>query len=282
MGYEHQHHHHDNNPPQPPRVLTYTGDGFDSTFLASDAKNWSPNAVPQPGDVLLMHPVDINSGSMTVNNDALAGTVLILTIDEVNPFGELAGITMDAASTVNLVANEHGETFFSTLGGTLNFIADSSFAGSGQFFTNTNLTGNAVLTLQPNPTGILSGETMELGGTVGSGLTFNVTGTPGGPPDVAIRVDHPDTFEGTINLPTVTGNLDAVIFEGIQASSGQLRNDLLTMFDAGGNILSMARVTGGPAVGGTDGLELQVTSVGTSLTEIGHTVISGTVIPLTT
>jgi len=95
-------------------------------------------------------------------------------------------------------------------------------------------------------------------------------------------VDHPDTFQGTINLPTVTGNLDAVFFEGLQASSGQLKTDLLTLFDAGGNTLATAEVTGGPGVGGPGRLELQVTSVGTSLDEAGQTVIAGTVIPLTT
>jgi hypothetical protein len=142
--------------------------------------------------------------------------------------------------------------------------------------------GNAVLNLQGNPNVLLTTETMERGGSVGSGLTFNVTGVPGGPADVTLRLDHPDTFQGQINLPTVAGDLNAVIFTGIQASSGQLRNDLLTLFDSNSNVINTTRVSGGPGVGGSDGLELQVTAIGTSLTEIGHTTISGTVIPLTT
>jgi hypothetical protein len=274
--HHHHHHHHPQNPP--PQVLTYTGNSASSTFLASDPNNWVPAATPQPGDTLIMHPVDINSGSMTVTNDALAGTVLMLTVDAgVNS----AGISIDPTSTVNLTADTTG--FINTSGGgTLNFIGSSNFMGAGQFFTDTNLTGNGILDLQGNPTALITSETMEFGSSVGSGLTFNVVGAPGGPPDVTMRIDHPDTFGGQITLPSIAGDLDAVIFAGVQASRGQLRNDILTLFDGSNNVIDTTRVSGGPGVGGADGLELQVTVVGTSLTEINHTTISGAVIPLTT
>jgi hypothetical protein len=254
-------------PASPPVALTWTGAGG-TTFLASDPANWSPSQAPHAGDVLTMHPVDINSGAMDVINDALAGTILNVTIDPAVP-GNAAGISMDAASTVNLMINSF-DGFLNTSGGTMKFIGTSTFDGRGQFFNSTALTGNGTLDLL---TGASSGETMELGGPVGSDLTFNVGG--GGPPSIDLRIDHPDTFQGLIDLATSAGGLDFIGFEGLQATSGDLKNGILQLFN-GANLIDSTRINAGPGLG----LELRTTSVGTFLTE-ASSVIAGTVIPFT-
>lgn len=124
----------------------------------------------------------------------------------------------------------------------------------------------------------LAGQQVDAGG-----------GPVGGPADVTLRIDHPDTFKGLINLPSETGDLGAIILEGIQADSGQLRAGILSLFDAGGNVINTTRITGGPGIGGAGGLELHVTEVDvqgtplfrTILVEHGQTNTSGTIIPLT-
>jgi len=255
-----------------PVSLTYTGGPFNSTFLASDPNNWSPAVAPQFGDALLMHPVDINSGSMSVTNNALAGTTLEVIVD---PSIYSADITMDSASTISLTAHTFNG-FMSVQGGTMNFIGDSTFNGAGQFLTNTNFTGTGTLNLEDNLSAIDPGESMEVGGPVGSGLTFNVVGSTGFQL-IDLRLDDPTSFQGLINLAQAGNDLDSVGFVGIQATSGKLHNGILQLF-SGGSVVDSTRLSGTNG----SGLELQVTPVGTFLTQTVNPHIQGTVIPFTT
>jgi hypothetical protein len=93
-----------------------------SNHQASNPTNWSPNGPPQPGDTLLM-----TGGTMHIGSKALAGDTLNVNLLGPNPYqGGSADLYLSKTAVVPLTALVAGGTLH-TLGGTLQFIDNSSF-----------------------------------------------------------------------------------------------------------------------------------------------------------
>jgi hypothetical protein len=150
-------------------------------------------------------------------------------------------------------------------GGTIKFIGTSSFAGSNTVF-NGNLTGSATINVNHGDNGTGGSELLEIDGSVGRGLTFNIE--DGGPP-ASLQIDDPTKFHGTIGLPPTL--IGSVTFVGLHATSADLRDDILRMSD-GKKLVDTVRLGEGSA-----GFNLDQTSQGVVLTRLGG---AGTAIPL--
>lgn len=230
---------------------------------ARNPNDWSPAGVPSRGDALSM-----TSGTMNIRGNALAGDTLTLpsasqpytatinliravasitaqplvnTID-INVSGGTSRLSLNAfRDTVNIQVAPHGTLVMndtvslSTLnvsGGTISFIGENVFAAFKTVF-NDRLTGTATIN---EAGGNASGEFMEINGAVGRGLTFNLSSI--GPRDVGLQIDHPNEFHGTIN--TMDG---FVAFMGLHATSGEILNGMLELFD-GDKLVNATRYTG--------------------------------------
>jgi hypothetical protein len=259
-----------------PVTLTWVGGGSN---LASDPAEWSPAVAPTAGDTLSMP-----SGTMNLDGNALAANTLYIPFDasvDINT-GHAARLDLDLGPEPDATANidVHGRLtlnaqvtsgYLNVSGGTINFIGTSGFHG---FKTqlDSNLVGSGTLDLTG---GNANGELMEVNGAVGGRLTFNISGTA---PDASLQIDHPNTFFGLIELPQTIG-LGHVAFMGIQATSADLFDGILLMFD-GSKPVDATRISGG------SDLHLQQTTTGVLLTEGAYSDVfpgsGGTPIPIHT
>jgi hypothetical protein len=252
---------------------------------ATNVKDWSPTGVPQSGDDLLM-----TQGVMDIAGNALAadqltvsgGTVTINTHSEARldlhaSFALLTTADVNVHGTVMLTADVVGLAQLHISGEKIHFVGSSSFTGLTQVFDD-KLVGPGTLNLS-SANHLF--EHMEINGAVGSGLTFNLT--TDGPPATSLQIDHPGTFHGLINIvePVLGPSLafGSVAFMGLHATSADIRDDILLLFD-GKKLVDTTRLSGGI------GLKLEQNSQGVMLSE-GSGDLSqpggpGTIIPLHT
>lgn len=250
---------------------------------AANPADWSPAVAPGPGDTLTM-----GSGTMNLSGDGLAGD--ILTIDpgatanihthgatslDIRTVEPSAHINIEVGHTGTLTLNAViGSSYLNVSGGTLSFIGTSEFGAFSTVFSD-NLVGTGTLNLNG---GNAAGEAMEINGSVGPGLTFDISSP--GPGDAGLRIDRPAEFRGDIVLQS-----GYVAFMGIQATRGELLNGVLDMFN-GCQLVGTARFTSAPNNVAGAGLQMQQNSEGVMLS-IGNGAYEqpggiGTVLPLHT
>lgn len=161
---------------------------------------------------------------------------------------------------VTLTADVVGLSRLNISGGTIRFIGASTFTGLDQVF-NDRLVGYGTIKLR-SATHLQ--ERMEINGAVGRGLTFDLSSAR--PPLTALQIDDPKQFHGRIiigsALPEPAGFGD-VAFMGLHATSADLRNDMLLMFD-GHKLVDAVRISGGGS-----GLKLEQNSLGVMLSQGG-------------
>jgi hypothetical protein len=209
----------------------------------------------------------MGSGTMNVSGNALAGDTL--TFDP----AATAHINTTGATSLKLSATEPGAHidinvaagsmltlsavidagFLNVSGGTLSFIGTNVFYGFTTVLSD-NITGTGAVYLDG---GEADGETMELKGSVGSGLTFDISAP--GPCDAGLQIDHPAEFAGDVVLQS-----GYVAFMGVQATSGELLNGVLEMFN-GSKLVDTARLVSDPNNYGNDTLQMQQSSAGVML-----------------
>jgi hypothetical protein len=269
-------------------TLTWTG-GADN--LASNPADWSPSAAPAPGDAL-----KISSGTMNIVGNALAGDILTIApsatsgyqlTDTINASGAAAlnlfstgggfqfyltlGLDVAAGSTLTLNAEVYTANLTAAGGGTIALIGSNIFAGSTVF--NDNLTGSGTIML---PSGNHVPQDMVINGSVSSGLTFTATSLSA---TSDLTIAHPDEFKGLIQLSGAPEGLGHIEFAGIQATTAELLQGMLYMYD-GGTLIDSTRFNN-PA-----GLSVQLhqTGAGVILTAgtFNDTGNVGTAIPLRT
>ena len=271
-----------------PTSLTWVGGGSNQ---ASNAADWSPGVAPEPGDVL-----SIGSGTINVAGNALAGDTLTvvsvagsqpavstvintsaaatlnLAVDNLPPyeFTETLQINVAAGSTLTLNANV--ATAATTIsGGTVDFVGASSFVG--KTVLSDNLVGSGSIAI---PSGNHTLGSVEVNGSVGSGLTFIMQSANA---SSDLTLDQPGTFAGVIQVTNSLFSLGHVLFAGIQATSAELLGGVLQMFD-GSTLVDSTRFS--EPAGSIP--HLNQVAAGVVLTvgaqsDTGHT---GTVIPLKT
>jgi len=226
--------------------------------MASGTMNLVDNALA--GDTLTVPA----SGNVSISTSDAARLNLVL-----QPSGATAKIDVAPGSTLTLNSQVTRGTLDAS-GGTIKFIGTNAFSAFSTVLDD-NLTGRATLNLTG---GNASGELMEVNGSVGLGLKFNLSGSA---PDASLQIDKPTQFRGLINLTTAAVGVGHVGFEGIQATSAYLFDGILAMFD-NYKLVDVARVSGG-----TD-LQLHQTAAGVNLTSGAFSDIfpgnQGTVIPL--
>lgn len=217
-----------------PMTLTWIGGGDN---LASDRTDWSPALTPRPGDTLL-----IGSGTINVSDNALAGDTLSTlptgnTIDIVTgPAAKLnlavgPNITTDITvqNTLTLNVSDTGEGRLNVSGGPIRFIGTNNFQGEQIF--NDSLRGTATFNLYGAQG---EGDLTEVNGSVGSGLTFKLSGIS------QLQIDQPHKFHGLVDLsnPFI---INDVTFAGLHATSAELLNGILQLFD-GNKLVDTTRV----------------------------------------
>lgn len=258
--------------------------------LASNAADWSPGVAPAPGDVLSM-----GSGTMNVVGNALAGDTLKIAPAAGSQGPLYSVINTSGAAGLNLQLNAGNLQSTPTLrvnvasgstltlnadivaadttvfGGTVDIVGANTFSGTTLLWDN--LTGSGSITV-PSANHLVG--SLELNGSVGSGLSFIMASTRGGSD---LIIDHPSAFSGLIQLADSPVALGHVTFVGVQATSAELLNGVLQMFN-GSNLVDSTRFSD-PA-----GLAVQLHQVtaGVVLTagSFNDTSNAGTVIPLKT
>ncbi len=128
-------------------------------------------------------------------------------------------------------------------------------------FDDSNLVGSGTLRLLG---GDHDGDAMEIDGSVGRGLTFELGG---GAPTMSLRIDDPGKFHGLIDLTPATSPpfpslFGFVAFMGLHATSANLHDDMLLMFDCK-KLVDTVRLSGG------SGLQLEQNSQGVMLSSGG-------------
>ena len=264
-----------------PVTLTWVGGGNDR---AGNPADWSPALKPQPGDRLVM-----GSGTMNLSGHALAGDTLSISPNAnvtINTSGnatlkllattpgDVINLNADPAGTLTLTANLVGATVNAS-GGTIRFIGNSTF-DAFQTTLSDNLVGTGTVGLFG---GNATGETMTVNGSVGHGLTFDIGSGPIG--DAGLVIDQPASFHAAVDLQSA-GYLS---FTGLQATSGELLNGVLKLFDGETLVKStrLADTSTNPAFGS---LQLEQTSAGVAVSVGGGDHFQpggpGTALPLQT
>ena len=224
---------------------------------ASNPRDWSPNGAPHAGDTLT-----ISSGTMNVSGNDLKGASL-----NVSAFGSLGTvININVTGTVALSDMHQNADHLNFSGGKLRFIGTSTFDGNGgetgQVTFHDDLIGSGTLQLFG---GNHDGIRMEIDGSVAGGLTFAMAG--GTAPTNSLQIDHPSEFHALIDFPSFYPGLSGaggqsefsfVAFMGLHATSSDIKNDMLRMFD-GKKLVDSVRIQGG------QGLQLQQNSAGVIL-----------------
>ena len=271
-----------------PSSLVWVGGG---TNLASNAADWSPSVAPEAGDVL-----SIGSGTINLAGNALAGDPLTIVsvsgsqspantvinasgaakldlgVSNAPPYEASATVQINVASGSTLTLTADLATAATTVsGGTVNFTGASSFIG--RTLLASNLTGSGSISI-PSGNHVLG--SIEVNGSVGSGLSF-IMASESATSDLVI--DHPNQFSGLIQLGPAPVALGHVTFAGVQATSAELLNGVLQMFN-GSKLVDSARFAnpGGLAV------QLHQVAAGVVLTagSFNDTGNAGTVIALKT
>jgi hypothetical protein len=241
---------------------------------ASKPDYWSPTGIPQPGDNLI-----ITQGTMKVRGNALAGDSLSVAVPSGAPpieidaghgaridlhsslgGGLFATVDVHVHGAMTLTADVVGLSRLSISGGTIRFIGTSTFTGLDQVF-NDRLVGSGTIKLR-SATHLQ--ERMEINGPVGRGLTFDLASA--GPPLTSLQIDDPGQFHGHIiigSAPPAPAGFGDVAFMGLHATSADLRNDMLLMFD-GHKLVDAVRISGGGS-----GLTLEQNSLGVMLSKGG-------------
>jgi hypothetical protein len=256
-------------------TLTWVGGGNNK---ANNPLDWSPNAVPQPGDTLYitgsLNAVPPN-GTINVAGNQLAGDTLIAGSV---PTHSIVTINLSHDATLNLATLEQGVSVIpqST---TLNLTGDATLTGDtlAAYTTQTINIGHGNLTLDnlatvgpaPNPvygdsvTVNSSGGALRLLGTAseGPGATIAVNATTigtgtfddGGSLTFTNAVAHGITVDidgGTLvlNQPTrflANADLTAGVIDLnnlVKANSYTYKNDMLSIY-SGGRIIDHLRLT---------------------------------------
>jgi hypothetical protein len=254
-------------------MTTRTWVGGSSGNSASDPANWSPTGTPQPGDSLFM-----NAGTINVSDNALANNVLTLNSEDgttinlddasakIQGASSLTGIGFNVNATgfnaLNILSPEPGLTSpsvdlsahsFLLLSGDLDFFSYNIQGGSGSAIINqgtlsylaagtqiidTSLLGKGAVDVtrgHDGPGGV------EVNGVVGPRQTFDLSTTDF---TATLQIDHPREFFGLVNIepvaPVSSEPLD-VVLQGVTATSYDIRNDLLLLFN-GGKITDVLRL----------------------------------------
>lgn len=225
------------NRPRQPTSLKWVGGGNNS---ASNPNDWTPGFTPIAGDKL-----SISSGTINIYGNVLAGDTLSTTSSggTVNiiagPEAKLnlneganvtVNITVHNTLTFNVSATRSGKLNVS--GGPIRFIGDNNLQGSQVF--HDKLEGRATFHLFGAQG---EGDSTEIDGAVGSGLTFALSGIS------QLTIDQPNTFQGLLDL-THRGIINDVVFAGLHATRGDLHNSILKLFE-GGKLVDTIRVVGG-------------------------------------
>jgi hypothetical protein len=248
--------------PVTPTTRTWLGGGNNA---ASNPNDWSPAGLPQPGDTLI-----ITQGTIVVSGNDLAGNVLSVlypanggptpTIDVQN-----AQVDLDAASpvpiggglTINVAGNDQ-ISFLSprpeiftptfdlaanssvTLTGDNFFFIYSFHGGAGSELINdgtlrynqtgsiidTNIAGTGTIDVSRAHDGSAS---LEVNGSVGSGQTFAMQTSSF---SANLIVDQPEAFGGRVVVePDPYFSLASILLKGLNATSFDLTNDLLRLYD---------------------------------------------------
>ena len=243
-----------------PVTLTWVGGGNN---LASNPADWSPALKPQPGDSLVM-----GSGTMNLSGKALAGDTLSIrpganvtintignaTLDLSNTTpGAAININADPAGTLRLTATLGG-TNLTASGGRIAFIGTSTFAAFTTKLSD-NLVGTGTVQLFG---GNASGETMEIDGSVGHKLNFQISSGPIG--DAGLVIDQPAAFHAAITFQSE----GYVSFTGLHATSAELMDGILKLFngDTLVNATRFAETAGATSLGP---LQVEQTSVGVAV-----------------
>ena len=134
---------------------------------------------------------------------------------------------------VTLNVSAINESKLNTSSGTIKFVGVDKLQGS-QVFAN-RLTGTATFSLYGAQG---EGDHTEINGTVGSGLTFALSGIS------ELKIDQPTKFQGLIDLshPGITND---VTFVGIHATNADLLHGILLLFNGNRLVDATRVVTGG-------------------------------------
>jgi hypothetical protein len=261
-----------------------------SNNKASNPSDWSPTGAPQPGDALTMP----DGTTMNVRGNALAGDTLVtlgnadintsagaaLDLTTRNNGVMISTVNVHVDGTVNLTDFVEHAKNLTISGGTIHFINDADFNGPGFDGSKTildgRLTGTATLAITG---GNHNGSAVEVNGSVSHGLNFLFAGTL---PDISLTIDNPSKFHGLITTHFIPNDLDPqfgfVDFVGIHASSANIHDDILQMFD-GKRLVDSVRID----IGDGKGIQLQQNSQGVVLSGASPADIPGgpgTLIPL--
>jgi hypothetical protein len=242
-----------------PISLRWVGGGNN---LASNPADWSPAVAPKAGDTLTM-----GSGTIDVSGNALAGDTLSIspgaTVDiDTSKATTLKLATTEPSSHININVAEGstltltaviGASELNVSGGTLSFVGTSVFAAFTTVLSD-NIVGTGTVDLDG---GNAAGETMEINGSTGNGLRFDISAP--GPGDAGLVVEHPSEFHGTVVLQS--GYVELL---GLHATSGELLNGVLEMFN-GSKLVDTTRFVSEPNTAAGEPLQMQQTSVGVAL-----------------
>ena len=223
-----------------PVSSTWVGGGDN---LATDPADWSTNTAPAAGVQLFM-----GSGTMNVVGKALAGNTLNITSGataNINVSGQsslklatpLPGTTINVnvAADSKLTLNAHViSSNLNIPGGTISFVGSNTFAAFKTVLTD-KLVGTGTLNLFG---GNATGEFMEINGSVGHGLSFNISAP--GPDDAGLQIDNPASFHGAVTLHS-----GYVAFAGVQATTAELLDGVLELFN-GNTLVNSTRFTSSP------------------------------------
>lgn len=204
---------------------TWTGGGNNN---ASNPNDWTPNGVPQPGQVL-----NITSGTINIQGKDLAGDTLNLAFPSQpsqhinintsnNAVLNLGGgiysadtINVHVTGQLDLTANVYGIAGSLTfIGGSIKMVGTSMFQG---VTFDSNVTGNGTIEANHGGHGDFFGPTV-FNGSVGGGITVALESL--GPPEL-VEITHPSTFDAKITIPSQYF-FGAVLFEGLNVTRADL------------------------------------------------------------
>ena len=247
-----------------PVALTWTGAVSTNGLFVN---NWSPAAVPGPGDSLSMTSGTINLANTNLSGDTLTiadssntGQTVVLNLQGGVDLKLAGGANLSDILTINVEGsdslNNNNTSYIEeavnlaanadlVVTGTMNFGYTLEVNGPGADLVNNglmmlhsasidaNLTGQGTLDVLQYHDG--EGST-ALGGLVGSGQTIDINGQDLG---ANLTISQPQEFSGLINLlaPSITGSPypatggDSVTIQGLLATSFSYANDVLTLFN---------------------------------------------------
>lgn len=229
---------------------------------------------PLPGSLSVPLVYNLGAGeTLSLNGNQLYGDAVILADSNV---GDLDTEAVNVTGTVTFSDMHVATDSLHFFGGTLDFTGVSNFGGNefttGYTVFNDNLAGTGTLNVDG---GNHDGGAMEINGSVTSGLTFDIN--PGVyAPTASLQIDDPATFHALIALPVTPYTVAFIAFLGLHATSANLSNDMLQMFN-GNELVDTVRLTGG------QGLQLEQNSSGVMLTagtDMYQPGGPGTIIPL--